>query len=63
MKICIDCRMWGEKYGGIGRYVKEIVLNLLERNNWKFILIVAIRCTISEPLLIDLNKIFNDNIL
>lgn len=26
MKICIDCRMWGDKFGGIGRYVKEIAL-------------------------------------
>lgn len=26
MKICIDCRMWGDKFGHIGRYVKEIAL-------------------------------------
>lgn len=41
MKIAIDCRMWGKTYGGIGRYVQEIVLNMVKANDWHFILIVS----------------------
>lgn len=26
MHITIDYHMWGNKYGGIGRYIREIVL-------------------------------------
>ena len=37
--ICIDCRMWGKKYGGIGRYTKEIVVYMLNNTNWEFILL------------------------
>lgn len=33
MHITIDCRMWGEKYGGIGRYTKEIVQYLITYKN------------------------------
>lgn len=40
MKVVIDCRMWGEKFGGIGRYVKEIVTNLLQNQTWNCVLIV-----------------------
>lgn len=28
MKVGIDCRIWGVKHGGIGRYTQELVLNL-----------------------------------
>ena len=41
MKVCIDCRMYGEHFGGIGRYVKEILLNLLKSRKWNFYLIVS----------------------
>lgn len=41
MHITIDCRMWGEKYGGIGRYTKEIVLYLITHKNWKFSLLYS----------------------
>lgn len=40
MKVVIDCRMWGEKFGGIGRYVKEIVTNLLQNQTWNCFLVV-----------------------
>lgn len=29
MKIFIDCRFWGEKYTGLGRYTENLVTNLL----------------------------------
>ena len=41
MKITIDCRMWGKKYGGIGRYIQEIVLNLIQTKSWIFVLIIS----------------------
>lgn len=41
MKICIDCRMWGKTYGGIGRYIQEIVKRLLSEDSFTFTLIVA----------------------
>ena len=41
MKVVIDCRMWGKNFGGIGRYVQEIVLELLRIEKWDFTLIVA----------------------
>lgn len=41
MHITIDCRMWGEKYGGIGRYTKEIVLYLLTHKQWIFTLLCS----------------------
>lgn len=41
MRITIDCRMWGKNFGGIGRYVQEIVLELLKNEKWDFTLIVA----------------------
>ena len=41
MHITIDCRMWGEKFGGIGRYTKEIVLYLITHKNWKFSLLYS----------------------
>lgn len=41
MKIAIDCRMWGKTYGGIGRYVQEIVLNMVKEQRWSFVLIVS----------------------
>lgn len=41
MRITIDCRMWGKNFGGIGRYVQEIVLELLKIEKWDFTLIVA----------------------
>lgn len=53
MKICIDCRMWGDKFGGIGRYVKEIVLNMLDKNDWKFILLVS-----SEEIKDEISQMF-----
>ena len=34
MKICIDCRMWGKQFGGIGRYVQQIVSNFFATQNW-----------------------------
>lgn len=35
MKIGIDCRIWGVRHGGIGRYVQELVQNLqkLDKKN------------------------------
>lgn len=39
MHITIDCRMWGEKYGGIGRYTTKIVLYLLKYQSWDFTLL------------------------
>lgn len=39
--ITIDCRMWGEKYGGIGRYTKEIVTYLIVHKTWKFNLLCS----------------------
>lgn len=39
ISICIDCRMWGKTYGGIGRYTKEIVLYLLNHENWLYTLL------------------------
>lgn len=42
MHITIDCRMWGEKYGGIGRYTKEIVLYLITHKQWKFTLLISL---------------------
>jgi glycosyltransferase involved in cell wall biosynthesis len=41
MHITIDCRMWGEKYGGIGRYTKDIVLQLINQNQWEFTLLCS----------------------
>ena len=41
MKVVIDCRMWGKRFGGIGRYVKEIVSNLLVHQCWDFVLLVG----------------------
>lgn len=41
MHITIDCRMWGEKYGGIGRYTKEIVLYLITNRQWDFTLLYS----------------------
>lgn len=41
MHITIDCRMWGEKYGGIGRYTKEIVLYLITHRQWTFTLLCS----------------------
>lgn len=41
MHITIDCRMWGEKFGGIGRYTKEIVLYLITHKKWKFTLLYS----------------------
>ena len=41
MKICIDCRMWGKQFGGIGRYVQQIVSNLVEIQSWHYYLIVT----------------------
>lgn len=41
MHITIDCRMWGEKYGGIGRYTKEIVSYLINHNQWEFTLLCS----------------------
>lgn len=40
MHITIDCRMWGEKYGGIGRYTKEITLYLITHKQWEFTLLI-----------------------
>lgn len=37
MKILIDCRFWGEKYTGLGRYTQNLVVNLLridKKNNY-----------------------------
>lgn len=41
MKICIDCRMWGRQYAGIGRYTQEIVLYLLINRSWNFTLLTS----------------------
>lgn len=41
MHITIDCRMWGEKFGGIGRYTKEIVLYLITHKKWEFTLLYS----------------------
>lgn len=41
MHITIDCRMWGKKYGGIGRYTKEIVFYLIINKQWKFTLLCS----------------------
>ena len=41
MQIAIDCRMWGKTFGGIGRYVQEIVTALLLTKGWEMTLIVA----------------------
>lgn len=30
--ITIDCRMYGKDFGGIGRYVQEVVQNLIQKN-------------------------------
>ena len=38
--ICIDCRMWGRQYAGIGRYTQEIVSYLLTHRDWSFSLLV-----------------------
>lgn len=56
MHITIDCRMWGEKYGGIGRYTKEIVLYLIKHYEWKFTLLY------SSQAYHDLNNYENKNI-
>ena len=39
MKICIDCRMWGRPYAGIGRYTKEIVEHILLHKRWSLALL------------------------
>ena len=41
MKICIDCRMWGRQYAGIGRYTQEIVSYLLLNKKWNFVLLTS----------------------
>lgn len=41
MNITIDCRMWGEHFGGIGRYTKEIVLYLIAHNDWEYTLLCS----------------------
>ncbi len=41
MKVVIDCRMWGKTYGGIGRYVQEIVLNIVKEQKWSLGLIIS----------------------
>ncbi len=39
MHITIDYHMWGNKYGGIGKYTKEIVpLTMAYTAKYKFIL-------------------------
>ncbi len=37
--LCIDCRMWGRQYAGIGRYTQEIVTYLLLCKQWHFTLL------------------------
>lgn len=50
MHITIDCRMWGNKFGGIGRYTKEIVLRLFNHPHWKFTLLCSAEvCNDLEP--------------
>ena len=39
--LVIDCRMYGEKYGGIGRYVKEIVNHII-KDNFKLTLLCGL---------------------
>lgn len=56
MHITIDCRMWGEKFGGIGRYTKEIVLYLITHKKWEFTLLY------SPQAFKDLQSIQNKNI-
>lgn len=56
MHITIDCRMWGEKYGGIGRYTKEIVLYLIANKKWEFTLLY------SSQAFQDLHSFQNKNI-
>lgn len=56
MHITIDCRMWGEKYGGIGRYTKEIVLYLITTKKWEFTLLY------SSQAFQDLHSFQNKNI-
>lgn len=34
-KVTVDCRMYGKNYGGIGRYVQEIVHHLIQQNNFQ----------------------------
>lgn len=36
MKIGIDCRFWGPKHTGLGRYTKNLVLNLLKIDKKNF---------------------------
>ncbi len=36
--LVIDARMYGKKYGGIGRYVKEIIHNLIQNNYFRLTL-------------------------
>lgn len=54
MHITIDCRMWGEKFGGIGRYTKEIVLYLITHKNWEFSLLYSTQAF--KDLQFDQNK-------
>ena len=35
MRIGIDARMFGLKHAGIGRYVENLVLKILEQDNKK----------------------------
>ncbi len=56
LHIAIDCRMWGKRYGGIGRYTKEIVLYLLNNKQWNFTLLH------SPELYVDLQAYRQDNV-
>ena len=55
MHICIDCRMWGRQYAGIGRYTQEIVTYLLLHKQWQFTLLS------SEQSFYELSEIVSRN--
>ena len=50
MKIVIDCRFWGPEHTGLGRYTKNLVLNLLniDKKNDYYLLLNKPSSTIAE---------------
>lgn len=61
MKIGIDARLWGIKHGGIGHYVKQLVLELQKRpSNFQYVLFCRHADSKDIPLAKDWKKVVAD---
>lgn len=55
--ICIDARLWGGKHTGIGRYIENLIDNLVKSSKYEFVLIVPPSLK-SEPKLDSFTKYY-----